>query len=712
MSVPVDKLISFHIERQFPAIYREEGQELVQFVKEYYKFLETNENQALYNGRRLFEYRDIDQTLERLLIFFKNKYLADLPFDDTTVRIIVKNILGLYRRKGTSGGLELFFRLFYNEFIKVYYPARDMFKPSDSRWRTGSYLQLFPNAGIFTSTKIGDEFVYSDIVNKTIVGETSGAKATADKINFFIINNSFVPIIFINDVVGEFLGSEGIFVEINGVPISFGLVNGALASIAINVDGTSGNKIGETVTFEATPNGIGATGRISKLRQLDTGTVSYEVEDGGWGYTIDSTHLYVSNQLIFLENESSNFTQLEILEDTSGNRGQVVDQGDFFVGVRMEAGDEFSNTSIISTVNRSPNINIQTLSNVAIKVTPKNETSPGDLFPETANAGDVIVGELENVETIGLIFDIIGNFVDVPLDATNYNDVPPADVPMSGNTDPVDIDTRLVDAFNVTDVEIGSVVRFDNIDPGRSYVNDVVTHTYDTRLGSFERKNQLITLSSIPSTLSIGDEIDQGSTKGKVVGITSNTLTVRPYRYYGFNSTDPITYGGVNFSIVGISRDYGSNKIAGDNAFTKATTNFAQGIIEAVDIIDSGFGYVDNSPANIIKNGQVVSAGIITTGGTGKSGGFWSSFNSHLNGYKNVEGELEYYSAGKYVQDSNYYQEYSYEIQSKLNLENYEESLKEITHVAGTKVFARFNLEEFISTPIESIVEINRSETD
>lgn len=712
MAVPVDKLISFHIERQFPAIYREEGQELVQFVKEYYKFLETNENQPLYNGRRLFEYRDIDSTLERLLLFFKNKYLADLPFDDTTVRIIVKNILGLYRRKGTEGGLELFFRLFYNEFIKVYYPAQDMFKPSDSKWRTGNYLQLFPNAGVFTSTKIGDEFVYSDIVNTTIVGESSGAKATVDKINFFIINNSFVPIIFINDISGNFIGNEGIFAEINGVPIGFGIVNGALASIEITVDGTSGNKVGEIVTFEATPDGIGATGRISKIRDLDSGTITYEVTDGGWGYTIDTTNLYVSNQLIFLENQTSNFTPLEILEDTGGNRGMVVNQGDFFVGVRMEAGDEFSNTSIISTVGRAPNINIQTLSNVALKVTPKNDTSPGDLYPETTNVGDVIVGELENVETIGLIFDIIGNFVDVPLDASNYNDVPPASTPMSGNTDPVDINTRLIDAFNVTDVEIGSIVRFDNIDPGIAYVNDVVTYTYDTRLSSFERKNQLITLSSIPSTLNIGDEIDQGSTRGKVVAITNNTLTVRPYRYYGFNSADPITYGGIDFSIVGVSRDYGSNEIAGDNAFTKATTNFAQGIIDTVEIIDSGYGYVDKSPSDVIKDGVVVTSGIISTGGQGKSAGFWATYNSHLNGYKNVDGNLEYYDAGKYIQDSNYYQEYSYEVQSKLNLGNYEESLKEITHVAGTKVFARFNLEEFISTPVSSIIEINRSEPD
>ncbi len=66
----IDKLISFHIERQFPAIYREEGAELIQFVKEYYKFLETEDNQSIYNSRRIFEYRDIDTTLDRFVIFF------------------------------------------------------------------------------------------------------------------------------------------------------------------------------------------------------------------------------------------------------------------------------------------------------------------------------------------------------------------------------------------------------------------------------------------------------------------------------------------------------------------------------------------------------------------------------------------------------------------------------------------------------------------
>ena len=159
-----------------------------------------------------------------------------------------------------------------------------------------------------------------------------------------------------------------------------------------------------------------------------------------------------------------------------------------------------------------------------------------------------------------------------------------------------------------------------------------------------------------------------------------------------------------------MSKDFTSNKVAGSNAITRAEVIFENGIIEEVEILDSGYNYVHNTQAEVLKNGVVVSGGILSAQGQGKSSGFWSTYNSHLNGYTNVNGKLKYYNSDKYIQDSNYYQEYSYEIQSKLNIENYEESLKEITHVAGTKVFAKFNLEEFISTPISTKVVINRSE--
>jgi len=709
----IEKLISFHIEKQFPAIYREDGQELVQFVKEYYKFMETNENQSLYNGRRMFEYRDIDTTLERMLLFYKNKYLSELPFDSQTIRIVVKNILGLYRRKGTVEGLELFFTLFYNESIKVYYPSKNIFKPSDSEWKSGNYLQLSPNSGLFTSTKTDTTYTYADIIGKTIVGETSRARATVDKINFVILNNSFTPIIFVNDNTGEFIGSEGIICEIDGIPINFGKMYGSFTSIEIDnsYNGTTGNNIGDLVTFQTSPDGFGAKGLITGVTENFTGVVSYSVEDGGWGYSIDSTKLLVSNQIIFLDNEGGKFELLETLEDNLGNRGAVIGQNDISIGVRMESGDEFveSNTIVISTTDRDVNVDIQDLSGeTLIRIVAKNETSPGALYPDTANTSDVIVGEITNEETVSLIFDVIENFTDVTLDALNYNSSP-ALIPMSGNTDPITIDTLLEDAFDLTPVELGTIVRFDNINPGADYVNDVFAAAFDTRISLFSRRLQQITLEAVPATLGIGSEILQNGIGAKVLDLVDNTITVRPYTYYGFDSITPIEFGGDQWNILSVSTDFNS-EIAGFNSTINADTEFAVGKITNVKIIDSGYGYINGIEANIIDPaGNIAAKGIISAKNQGSTGGFWSSLNSHLNGYIKTaaaDGIDEYFISGKFIHDSDYYQEYSYEIQSKIGIETYEKPLKEITHVAGTKVFGKFNFEEELKIVLSSDIAI------
>lgn len=698
----IDKLISFHIERQFPAIYREDGQELVQFVKEYYKFLETNTSQSLYNGRRIYEYRDIDTTLERMLLFFKNKYLADLIFDDTTIRIIVKNILGLYRRKGTKDGLTLFFQLFYNETIKVYNPSRDMLRPSDSEWKKGRYLQMFPNDGIFTSTRNSLQYTYQDIIGKTIIGEASEAKAVVDKINLIILNNSIVPIVFINDITGNFIGLEGIVSVINGIPVRFGTIDGSLSSIAIdnNFRGTLNNNIGDIVTFKSVSDSIGGRGLVTNVTTEFTGVVSYEVADGGWGYSVDSTKLLVSNQVIFMDNSALNFTILEKLVDTNGNTGVVIGQSDLLVAVKADAGKEFSDSYVISTVNRTPNVTLNSLSgSTAIRVVAKNDTSPGNLYPDTLNASDVKVGELKNTETVSLIFDVIGDFTSVPLNSSDYNTVPPAVKAMTGTASPVTLSTPLNTAFDLSSVDLGTIVRFDNIDPGADYENDVYSVAYDTRVTLFERKPQEITLQNIPATLNIGDEVTQSSVGGKVIAIQDTTITIVPYSYYGFNSTDPIVFGGENWPIVALSTKFNSINFAGYNATIDSITNFGIGRIVNVDIIDSGYGYLHNEIVDVIDSaGRTAAKGTISARSQGSTGGYWASLDSHLNGYSNKNGLLEYFDSGKRIQDSEYYQEYSYEVQSKLGIEQYEENLKEITHVSGTKLFGRFNLEDNIES--------------
>ena len=72
--------IELFIEEQIPSFYRNEdygGPLLIQFLKEYYKWLHSTDNIG-YKTRQLLENGDIDLTTTDLLERLKNKYIQSL----------------------------------------------------------------------------------------------------------------------------------------------------------------------------------------------------------------------------------------------------------------------------------------------------------------------------------------------------------------------------------------------------------------------------------------------------------------------------------------------------------------------------------------------------------------------------------------------------------------------------------------------------------
>jgi hypothetical protein len=711
----IEKFISYQIEKQFPSIFREDGVELVEFMKYYYKFLEESSNQSIYNNRRLFEYRDIDNTLESMIIFFKNKYMKDLPLDGDNTRFAVKNILDLYRRRGTPEGVELFFRLFYNETVDIYYPSEAILKPSSSSWNNGIFLQLYPR-------EIAD---LKDLTGRTIYGSISKAEGVVDRILFTLVNNVLTPILFLGNVKGTFVGFDDIYTIINGEIANFGKVYGSLDSITIDSNdprATTGNNIGDLVSV-AYSGARGGKAIVTEVSQTISGEIEYFIDESGFGYTEENTLLLVSNQIIFSDDLFEKLQVLETLQDQDGNRGIVIGGNENLVGVRMEEGFEFSSNSIITTTRSSNNdivlVNdeiITSNTNLVIinkdannyfsdseiiyyeSIVPKNDSSPGPLYPEVANTSilSVKLEELNNQETVSLITDTISNFLDVQLDSADFND-PPALVPMSGIANPVTINTRIDEAFDLEPFTIGSIKRFVNVNPGSSYVNRVFAIALDPIMVNFDIYNQVITLDNISATFEVGSIITQNGISGKILRITGNTLFVLPYSYYGFQNA-PITFNGVNYNPISVSRDYSSKKL-GFNADINAVTQFAVGKILKVDVTNSGYGYSDDSEVTITDDfGNTLAVGIADARGQGIIEGRWSSKESHLN-----------YQDGKVLQDSDYYQEYSYRISSKTDINTYKNTLTEISHLAGTKMFGQFVLKDEVKVNSSARISIIRN---
>jgi hypothetical protein len=512
-----EKQISFKIDQQFPALYREHGSELVDFIKEYYKFLETETNQSLYNSRRLYDYKDISDTTSQFIVYFHKKFMADLPLlEDKSARVALKNIMDLYRRKGTSGGIKLFFRLFYDETVDIKYPAEQMFKVSASDWRQGIYLQMFPNDNKFYD-KDQVASTYQSLIGKNVRGSISDARAAVDKINFIILNKTLTPILYISDVRGQFKKFDDIIATVNGKEVAFGRVYGSPDGLTIDTTyaGTAGNNKGDIFNIVAdSGNGGGGRAIVTDLVTELTGRVDYTLLDGGFGYSANNTMLDVSNQTIVLDNEDLVFTIEERLTDTAGNIGKVIGQNDFTVGVKMEPGDDFDIARTISTLDRSPNVTINSLTGSAPSIiSVKNESSPGPLFPDTGLLTDVRVNNLVNKEVVSLIFDKISDFTAVVINASNYND-PPALQAMSGTADPVTLATPLNQAFDLTPFEIGTIESFANINPGANYINDVYAIARDPIMANFDRYEQIIILDNISASMSKGDTITQSSSGG------------------------------------------------------------------------------------------------------------------------------------------------------------------------------------------------------
>jgi pimeloyl-ACP methyl ester carboxylesterase len=655
----IEKNISLFVKRQFPAIYREDGPELVQLVEEYYKWSETQENQHLYQSRRLFETKDIDSTLESMIILFKKKFLADLPLKADLIKFIVKNILDLYRAKGTARGIELFFAIFYQEFdIEIAYPSAKMQKISDSEWKQGVYLQMFPNNNLFTS-KTGAEYEYYDLLARNIEGAVTKAKASVRSVNFFVLNGVKTPVIYLDGIQGTFRKYEDIITNINGEVVSFGKTNGSLSSF--EVDSTDSNaatsrKVGEV--FEVRQkNAYAGTAIVTKVSTDVSGEVQYELKDGGYGYTVANTRLIVSDQSIILNNGETGYDQQfiigESISDALGNTGTIVGQNESVLGFKMVSGQTMQDLQIVTTATSGLTID---LSDVENQLTQLNATSPGLQFADTGSNSDVKVSSLTDTSVASVITDPISPYLQITMDAADYGAI----TPMSGTASPVLISTPLDEAFDIQDLTIGRIGAFENLNPGSNYKNDVFALPQDSVIKNLDRKNQKILFSDAgdAGSFSIGDRI-RGVTSN-VTGViqdidqSAGFITVVPFNYYGLNSDEDILL--INspantFDVSLIEDDFEDYKRFGDNAIMQATTEFAVGKVEEVAIVNSGFGYVGYDPVLVNydtlefqqgkgqlrdADGNTIVEGFVQAETQGSTAGYWAGQNSHLSGFKQL----------------------------------------------------------------------------
>jgi hypothetical protein len=333
----ISKTISQFVETQFPSVYREDGEVLVAFVKAYYEYLEENGH---FINKDMFEIKDIDTTYDRFVQEFRKKYLEGLPFISTTDdRFLVKNIIDLYRTKGSDESVRLLLRLLFNANSEVYYPGSDVLRASDSLWVTPKYIEV-----LSSDRTLG-------FIDKEVFGSVSGAKAFVDAIVTKRSNNRLIDILYLSQVRGEFLFGE--IVTDDGVLEGAPRVTGSLTDITITsgAGDLGGNIVGDpfAVISDFGRNGIA---RVSAITNQSSG-INIELLDGGYGYTLtDPTKIKISDVICILDNSPTTFTVGDILQQRIEKINILPSDGDaifnaIFTGAEL-VGSFIANTAPIT----------------------------------------------------------------------------------------------------------------------------------------------------------------------------------------------------------------------------------------------------------------------------------------------------------------------------------------------------------------------------
>lgn len=390
------------------------------------------------------------------------------------------------------------------------------------------------------------------------------------------------------------------------------------------------------------------------------------------------------NELIYVSNIENNIIGGQVYTYTrSGLQGTLelinskiaITPNTIIIGSNSLANAIVSSVNILMGVHDISNNSFFTSANGNFLIGNNGSNSIIKTISQGVGASFQISNNLLYSETISLNDDLINNYLTVNLNSTyGFPQFPSAN-----------LSTILDNAFNYRSYVIGKIKSLPQINRGNGYNIAPFVVIYEPMTAPFEKKDLILTINDATGNFTVGEYVTQGNFARGIIKFantskifverlnfndndtfkeTTNTSTM----LVGFNS-------GAQANIIFVETNYSSNTL-GFNAIIRSETSVSNGAIISAEVIDSGFGYVNDELLTFGSNTNISTA-IAKVETMGKSRGFYQIKGGFLSDQKKIF-------------DGDYYQEYSYEIRSSVTLDKYKEMLRKILHVAGTKHFAKF----------------------
>ena len=239
------------------------------------------------NIQQFLNYSDPDHTIEDFLSQMKEEFLKTIPTNthsSLNTRKLIKNIKSLYRAKGTDKAHKAFFRMLFNEPSEVYKPNEDMLRISDGKFSTNTFIrctQTVPQALNNPIFLIGQQITQANNPASTTINL---ATAIVENVTKFREGTVEIIEIEINDetTTGTFINGEvleGVHNNDENTIIKV-TVSQAVSTTSITNDGVT-----ITVGDEATVSGgAGAGARIQVKDISGAGVDEVIINAAGTGY--------------------------------------------------------------------------------------------------------------------------------------------------------------------------------------------------------------------------------------------------------------------------------------------------------------------------------------------------------------------------------------------------------------------------------------------
>lgn len=706
MDFEVPKFISNLVENQFPSFYKEDGENFILFMKAYYEWMEDNWGEGnisdgsggpIREARELLDYRDIDNTIENFLEYFQKKYLYGIPFSViANKRFLLKHILDVYRSKGTIQCYKLLFKLLYNEDVEIYIPGRDILRTSDGIWNEPRYLEVSANQNL------------SGYIGKTIIGVTSRITATVEQYVKENYNNDVVNIIYISNIVPgnkQFeVGEKVVLLEdvadtdkINAAPS----VLGSLDSITV-VNGGQDYNLGDVIKIahrdvsnnDVISYGIDGVLKVTGLG-VGFGSLNFDIVDGGFGYTANaSTFVYAneerdpgeanasfsvgsltSSQVIQYNTDLvCNYSNLQLNEtsygfpgDESANLTSAV--GDTFSysnntfgtiftldNIATGNGYEFSTNVFVRSTQLSDPLTMSTTNGVFYTTTSNTVTGNGTIFTSIFANDDVIALQSNSSLNSTIELQVIKEVVN----ATSITLYGPPTLNSTASAQYMAAPTILPSNFAFYEEEV--------------FQED----------GSLTGENENVVARPNIGNNTVSTAVAINSGKGYKLG-----EEVIAYLSGAVSNNISIIESGINYQNNEVIVFSGGNPGVIANGYIMTDSN---GSVTSAVVTYGGSGY-DEVPVIRIRTANGTGANLraeiqefnttsqiiarVNKSGIGKGRGYWTTTRGFV-------------SADKYIQDSEYYQDYSYEIRVARTLNKYKDIINDTFHVAGSALFGKY----------------------